>query len=206
MKNKYDPFSSWEEQTFNEYLEVLKTHGYISEFIYQPPSLALSRESHVASFHKFDTKVYTYDFHIFWTDKAVDVFISTDKKRTFFYAHDKQSRIDVKGGGFSVRPLKSDNTFPDRQAWVWQQHGVFVQKVLVTHKGDLLKKTFVPTSILKAEVYWVNTKKNKKGDSKFMFDTKTLQQFEEQQRLLIESINLKEENKIKRHEKRTKLQ
>lgn len=175
-----------EERWFGYYLEELKQAGYIEEYEYQPTSLVLCPESE-HPFKKFHQKVYTPDYKIYWNDPAGLFTSDHDKKAPFYQTRHWVSYIDVKGSGFKFGLNNSDVTFPDRQAWVWHQLGIFIQKVEVSlKKKSIFEKTFLPHRIKEEEIYTTTGKTWTKGDSKVKFNALTLQEYVDLQKNMAE--------------------
>ena len=87
------------------------------------------------------------------------------------------SYIDVKGESVG-RNNSSAITFPINQKYVMQQFDVFIQKITVSlsEKG-IFAKTFTPRQVIIDEVYKVNCKTGKIGESKIKYQPVLLEQF-----------------------------
>jgi hypothetical protein len=92
------------------------------------------------------------------------------------------STMDIKGA-FVGRNNTSGITFPLNQKWTMKQHGVFVQKVVISLdvKG-LFYRTFTPRQVIVDEVYKKDYVRNnrvyaKAGDSKLKYKPILLEQF-----------------------------
>ena len=98
---------------------------------------------------------YTVDFTLYWSTKAMNMFISDFANPligppVFESSYEESkvfkgyvSRIDVKGED-GARKSKNNNsaiTFPLKQKWLYQTQGVFVQKIQCT---KLFQDTFTP--------------------------------------------------------------
>lgn len=175
-----------EERWFGYFLDELLNSGYIYDYYYQPSVIELCSESTCgSSFKHFNRKVYTPDYSIAWTEKALGIFVHQENSKLypFFMNEIWSSIIDVKGSGFKFGLNNSDVTFPDRQAWIWDKHGIFIQKVEVSLKAkSIFEKTFLPQRIKEEEVYTTNGKTWVKGDSKIKFNALTLEQYVTQQK------------------------
>lgn len=167
-----------EEKWFGYFLEELLNAGYIEAYEYQPRPFELCPES-THPFKKFQRKVYTADYWIHWSYKSMEVFASCHNKGIPFCCdYFQKSYIDVKGSGFKFGLNNSDVTFPDRQAWIWHQLGIFVQKVEVSlKKKSIFEKTFLPQRIKDEEIYTTTGKTWVKGDSKIKFNAINLEQY-----------------------------
>lgn len=203
-------YASREEKWFSYYVNELKEHGFLSHVIYQPRPFILSKEVTVeAVIAKKNTKTtktitlcrssqYTADWLLIWTDKARGVFFwesngeycnnffpyrkSHHSNFIPFYAKDKVSVVDIKGG-FVGRNNSSGVTFSHNQKWVMQVYDVFVQKIVVSldEKG-LFYRTFTPRTVVFTEVYKKDYVRNKKliakeGDSKLKYQPTLIEQW-----------------------------
>ena len=142
-------------------------------------------------------KHYTPDFEVEWTDKAKGIFtfqegdLLVNSNVPFFFLHsdyemgemdNHTSYIEVKGA--FTRNLSSSITFPDRQVMMLKEQGIYVQKIIpfdVSGKvKSLFQLTFTPSDVIQNEVYKVQTKNNKVGESKLKYPVRTLKQFEDE--------------------------
>lgn len=183
-------FASTEERYFSYYVEELKENGYLIASEYQPEPFVLCEESFVETagkpFKKFPRKVYTADWLLYWSPKARDLFfcdIKSNGKTAFFYTVEHKSWVDVKGMAFRAFPNKSDTTFVDRQSWIHQRHGVFVQDVLVSlNPKSVFELTFTPKRVIEEAVYRrdylrADQQFHRMGESKIRFKFKTIEEF-----------------------------
>ena len=87
-----------------------------------------------------------------------------------FYHNDLITVVDVKGGAGSMfgRSNTSAVTFSTNQKWVYDKHGIYVQKVVITldAKG-LFARTFTPRQVIVDEVYKKDMRDRKKGGWKW---------------------------------------
>lgn len=125
---------------------------------------------------------YTPDFEINWTYDGWKQFISGiyndfDKDKLFF------NRNYVASTFLEVKPEFDQNNmeraFRMNQKFVWDKHQIFVNLV---EPVSLFKKTFIPLAATPYFKYKVSTKKmlakgKTKGDWKFDFEPKTLNEF-----------------------------
>ena len=182
-------FDSEEERLFYLYLEELKINGFVKDYTYHVNSFTLSESVKYSWIKKIKTKdkkiestllqghIYTPDYWIEWTPKALGIF--------YFSAFDEENRLDEipfinnKEGEYSgtyveVKPSFDMNNmqrlFSINQKWVYQEYGVYVQKIIPVGKATcLFAKTFVP----KEAMLTAKTKVPKK----YKFETKSLQDF-----------------------------
>ena len=196
---------STEELYFVYYLQELKQHAFISRFEYEPFSFNLfdGKEFNVQQITKRGTTdaivkalgvhVYTPDFEIEWTDKALGIFIWHDYKPTvfertkpiqaFFSTWDMNTLVDVKGGSYNSKNNNSAVTFPINQKWVWSRYERYVEKVIVSkNNNSIFSKTFTPAKVDAEERYkrdYVVKGEliGKKGDSKLKYDVRTITEF-----------------------------
>jgi hypothetical protein len=193
---------STEELYFVYYLQELKQHGFISKFEYEPFSFNLFDGKHFnvqkitkrgttdAIVKALGVHVYTPDFEIEWTDKALGVFIWQDYKPTvfertkpiqaFFSTWDMNTLVDVKGGSYNPKNNTSSVTFPLNQKWVWSKYERYIQKVVVSlDDKSIFAKTFTPKKVINEAVYKRDNEKRgiKQGDSKLKYDVRTITEF-----------------------------
>jgi hypothetical protein len=158
-------FKSNEEMYFSWWLEELEEAGYIESWTYEPETFVLSTAIKIPWHKQLKTKTkeqsltlmqpssYTPDFEIKWNDNAKGVFYMTHsgtyKVRPYIIQTGTRCLVDVKGT-FSRMNQISVHTFPDRQKWLYQNTGNFVQKVVpLRKKTGLFVKTFTPRKFLK---------------------------------------------------------
>lgn len=174
-------FRSSEEIYMSWWLEDAVKHGLVKSFEYEPPAFVLSEALHVLTKRvkklkkgdkiEIDAKsilqvqTYTCDFRIIWTDAGALVFTKRidriiEDNTPYFYATEEEgelvSYIDVKPGYSNVAQASSVR-FPVKQAWLWQAHRKFVQKVIVVQSvktkltrrySGLFVETYVPLRYL----------------------------------------------------------
>jgi len=176
MKNKpiFDDieFDSNEEIEFYQWILEAVEAGFISDFTYQPSSYHLSSRKSMEIIKQLKTKIksvdkfllhpheYTADFIFSPTDTFptnLGGLIRTTKHTKFV--------IDVKG---TFQANGGDRSFSINQKWVYDKHGVYVNKVI---PEKLFKSTWVP----ELARFTPKTKKLKAKYSKF----KTIKQFTE---------------------------
>lgn len=210
MEMDIEQYASKEELMFSYYVKELIDAGYLNGAEYQPPSFELSPETlflaAVTKKNKEEDKSikvlnehsYRADWRLFWNVRAEGVFYwqnggsypnnffpyrkSSHDAFIPFYAKKQTSVIDIKGG-FVGRNNTSGLTFPLNQKWTMKQHGVFVQKVVISLdvKG-LFYRTFTPRQVIIDEVYKKDYVRNnrvyaKAGDSKLKYKPILLEHF-----------------------------
>ena len=185
-------FDSQEEKFFYDWLLELQEIGLIHTINYNPPSYSLCTEVVIKteintlvrgvvkpkqiSRKIIKSKSYTPDFIILFKEGVcfesildcqdkplIDLVISLDG---FCY-------VDVKGA--FTRNLTSSITFPDRQAMMYFNHSIYVNKVIpYSKKKCLFKDTFYPKSFIADQIYKVGIKK---GQSKLIGEVRTISDF-----------------------------
>lgn len=184
-------FDSEEERLFYLYLEELKANGFVKDYSYHVQSFTLSESVKYSWIKKIKNKekkmestllqghIYTPDYWIEWTPKALGIF--------YYGIFDEENRLDeipflnnvnnegeYSGTYVEVKPSFDMNNmqrlFAINQKWVFQEHGVYVQKVIPVGKPTcLFAKTFVPQeAMLTAKT---------KVPKKYKFETKSLEDF-----------------------------
>jgi hypothetical protein len=159
-----EELDSDEELYYSWYLSELCDHGYIKSVISQPTSFTLSSGLNHTFIKSMKTKdkileetiikpsVYTTDFYIKWTDKALGVFInplSTDDK----IMKGLVTRLDICDDSLNsyteVKPEFDQNNMTrlarTNIKWVWDNHGVYINLSVIP---KLFKKTFTPQRYL----------------------------------------------------------
>jgi len=199
-------FDSQEEYMVFLYFEELKSAGLVDTIEIQPTPFILytGLKKKLFSVKKLKTKVkrqytkrthllnphiYTTDLKIKWTRPVIT-------RETKFFAVLNSSEIDKnkpfivntfigateKQGYYSyieVKPKFDRNNmtriFTQRtQPWVHQLFGIYVQLIKPI---DLFKKTFIPKVLLPYMYYQKNTRQNRKGDKKYLWEYKSLKQY-----------------------------
>ena len=156
--------------------------GFIVSYDYQPVPFILSNPAPYIYHKHLQTKVkpisqnllaehkYTADFRIDWAEKARGLFFNgfkdfvNLKKIPFIAAQRNISYIEIKPGTkgkASKRAFDPHSTlreFAINQKWVWQNYGIYVQKIIISNKKQgIFAKTFTPVKYLKTP-----TNRNKK--------------------------------------------
>lgn len=184
-------FDSEEERLFFLYIEELKQNGFIKEYTFHVESFILSEPVKYKWIKKIKTKekkmestllhshCYTPDFWIEWTPKALGIF--------YYGAFDDENKMDeipfinnigndgnYRGTFIEVKPSFDMNNmqrlFAINQKWMFQEHGIYVQKIIPIGKPNcLFATTFVP----KEALLTAKTKQPKK----YKFETRSLEEF-----------------------------
>ena len=177
-------FDSEEERLFYLYLEELKDNGYVRDFTFHVDSFVLSEPVKYSWAKKMKTKskemestllqghVYTADYKVIWEPKGWGKFWHYDidnvqLNKIPFISNDVGCFIEIKPS-FDMNNMQ--RLFSINQKWRWQEHKIYVQKVIPIGKNTcLFAKTFVPQEAMLT----AKTKKPKK----YKFTTKSLQEF-----------------------------
>jgi len=134
---------SKEEQYFEWWLRELEGAGIIESYKYEPPPFLLSSRVTQTICKQLKTKTkfvdrtllrehrYTLDFLIFW-----------NKTPKWLYAQNLISHVDVKG---SYARNFNDIAFGINQKWLYNDYGIYVQKVVPT---KLFARSFTPKRYL----------------------------------------------------------
>jgi len=187
-----DQFDSTEEFMVYLYLCELQSEGFIDKIIPQVSynlfnGFWINYDKHLITKVKsipkkiINSRIYTLDFEVHWTEKAKDIFITNLTKfnnKSFFWTFgDNVSHLEVKGSTFDLQ--SSTRLFNSRtQPMMFSEFGIYVQLIKPL---DLFKNTFIPKSIEEFMYYKINTKKNKVGDKKYSFNYRTLNEYLNQQ-------------------------
>lgn len=192
------------EVYFAMYLQELKDHGFIKEWYYEKDTFELfkgysrnftiqlktkTKESSEVLLEKASlTADFTVEWdersrNIFFLDTSVPIKIPVSNIPFRLCSEDNNlliSYIETKGFNNSVT-TSSNHSFPYKQKWVKQLHGVLVQKIQpFTYKKNgnaLFQSTFYPEEVLKSEIYLTNTKWGKKGTSKIKHRVVKIKEF-----------------------------
>jgi len=156
------PLKSDEEIHFNEWCLELIKEGYIIDVTYEPKALKLSdtakrnytKELKAKSVdtqeHLLHGHEYTYDFDIYWREKAIGVFICVGdiKKGKLLLAS------EVKNTGIYLTAIETKGSFDFKNMtrlvmlnikWAYKDLGLYVNLVKVP---DYFSKTFYPKSLV----------------------------------------------------------
>jgi len=181
---------SKEEEYMKIYFEELLEAGIISKIIYQPTPFSLFGKITYMLEKKLKTKsnfisktlindhIYTSDFKVIWNK---EIPVSSKFHRDMmdvpcelppFLSHNNECWIEVKSwwDNNNMTRLFTSRTQP----WVYQKFGIYVNLIKVP---DIFKETFIPTKILDDFYYKVGGKKFNKGDKKYKFEYRTLNEY-----------------------------
>ncbi len=190
-------FKSKEELYFSYFIDELSAAGFIKSWGYEVSKFELSKpvvlnyvlqmktKTKSDTIHLAHGATCTSDFTIEWDASAIDIFVlrgitpvTKDRLRLIpFYDMLGKSEIEIKP---ESEFMNSSVSFPYKQKWVLDKHGVLIQKIKPfgkKGKGTLFDQTFYPAKVLAEETYKVNTKQGKIGESKLKFKTRTLKEF-----------------------------
>ena len=193
-------FKSDLEYKFCLFLEQLQEAGFIQEFGYETVKFELSPSVYSYYMKQLKTKIkeeeeflmrentYQPDFPIKWSEKAKNVFYLdrnipiTCKVTDIPFRLSKDSVIIGEENLITyaeVKPkfegrLKSSTEFMLIQKQLWQDKRIFVQKI---QPELLFKETFVPDKLIASNVYQKQSKFGTKGNSKYKFQVRDLQEY-----------------------------
>jgi hypothetical protein len=201
MKNKKITykFDSGQEEYFYYWLEELFDLGYVDDITGNRTSFILNTSLDIThtKTKKLKTKElksehdlklikersYTPDFIFKFNSKSKGIFYFTDKEERRIFplvSKDGLSYVDTKGEYTSH--YNSSITFGDRQAMMWDKHGIYVQIIkayIREGKKCLFEETFTPKKVIAKEKYLkdISNKNIKKGDSKIKYKVRSLNEF-----------------------------
>lgn len=172
-------FDSNDELYFQYWLEELSKTKLITNIESVIQSIQLSEEVKLEYLENkkkktitlIKAKYYTPDF-IFKCDDSltVDVITENETKQLtpLFIASNGIVYVDIKGA--YTKHYGSSMTFPDRQAMVYMNHNIYVNKIIVHDNIEnskcLFARTFVPKKVQSLLEYKI---KSKKGTSKIKY-------------------------------------
>jgi hypothetical protein len=181
-----------EELYFSYYLDELREHKFIRGYTYELDTFELSEDveftytktTELKTKTKVETKTksllkpctYTPDFVITFSDDIKGFCSTVDTLPIFILSgKDNKGYIDVKGM-FAGRTNSTQYTFPLKQKWIYQRHGIYTNKI-VPYK--LFEQTFTPQKVLDAEVYKRDIPKRgiKMGDTKLKHKITTIKEW-----------------------------
>ena len=189
-------FLNSQEEYFYYWLEELYDNGFISRIEPDQSSFTLNNSLSIdytkikgksklttAQLKLIKERSYTPDFIFEFTKKAENVFyfIENSSKQVFPFVN-KDNKIYVDTKGEYTKHYSSSITFGDRQAMMWDRHGIYVQIIkayIKEGKKCLFEETFTPKKVVKKEVYLkdIPIKNIKKGDTKIKFKIRTLDEY-----------------------------
>lgn len=184
-------FDSEEEKLFYLWLEELKVEGFVKDYTFHSESFTLSEKVTYNWVKKMKTKdklmestllhphIYTPDFRIWWEPKAYGIFYyDIDQSHKLLDTVPFIVSVDNNGedlGSYvEIKPSWDMNNmqrlFAINQKWMWQEHLIYVQKIIPIGKSTcLFAKTFIPQEAILTQ----KTRKPKK----YKFKVKSLNEF-----------------------------
>jgi hypothetical protein len=201
MFNKTIEYKNWVfksdlEYQFCLYLEQLQENGFIKEFSYETIKLDISPSVYKPYLTQLKSKVkedkeflmrentYQPDFVVTWEECSKNLFyldrevpitckVSDIPFRLAFHTNTNLTSF-LESKPIFEGNLNSSKEFTIIQKWLYQDKGVFVQKI---KPENLFKQTFVPDKLIASNVYQKQSKFGTKGSSKFRYVPKTLQEY-----------------------------
>ena len=181
-----DQLQSNEEWYFSWWLDDLKKHNIIKNYVYESNTFTLATARSYSILRQLKTKtridqlsllqehVYTPDFRIEWNEdfnhrvyRLIDDDTCTNKP-PFFAIKGKQNNKHYTF--FEVKPVFDQNNmtrlFKLSQKWLYDKYGLYVELVIVP---TLFKKTFVPSRYMLTD----KSRQSRKID----FDIKTIEKW-----------------------------
>ena len=196
MDIKYNNYNlkSHLEWMFCCYLDELKEAGFIKEWNYETVKFELTERIYLPYLVQLKTKIvsqqecllrentYQPDFPVVWDLSAKNIFyldrdtpITTKISNIPFRLHTSNSTmVSLIEAKPDFEKLNSSIEFNLIQKQLYKEQQIYVQKVKIP---TIFKDTFIPKKALDTYIYLRDTEKNKKGDSKFKFKTKTLDEY-----------------------------
>lgn len=178
------------------YLEQLQEAGFIKEFGYETVKLDISPSVYENYLTQLKTKVrqdseflmrentYQPDFVVVWEECSKNLFyldrevpitckVTDIPFRLAFHTNTNLTSF------LECKPLfegnlNSSKEFTIIQKWLYQDKGVFVQKI---KPENLFKETFVPDKLIVSNVYQKQSKFGTRGSSKYKFKVRTLEEY-----------------------------
>jgi hypothetical protein len=196
-------FDSNEEKFFYDWLIEMKDNNLVKSIIDSKKTFSICDEvvftTEINTIIKGKKKIkilnkkllrdkkYTPDFIIeLENNVGIDMRLKAQNKplTEFIISSDGLCYIDVKGE--FTRNLTSSITFADRQAMMYNRHGIYINKVIpYGKKACLFKNTFYPKSFIIDQIYKIGIKK---GLSKIIGNVTTVKEFIELNDTLKKSI------------------
>ena len=189
-------FKSELEYKFCLFLEQLQEAGFIKEFGYETVKLDISPSVYENYLTQLKTKVrqdseflmrentYQPDFVVVWEECSKNLFyldrevpitckVTDIPFRLAFHTNTNLTSF------LECKPLfegnlNSSKEFTIIQKWLYQDKGIFVQKI---KPENLFKETFVPDKLIASNVYQKQSKFGTKGSSKYKFQVRDLQEY-----------------------------
>lgn len=142
-----EDFDSKEEWQFHHWLLEAEKADLIYNITYHPESYLLSEKASIWTEKKLKTKTKNIEkFLLHPHSYQIDFKFKIKNKLMFEFlqkiriAADKEICIDVKGN-FAGKNNSTAVTFPLNQKWIYQQYGIYVQKIV---PDKLFKATWIP--------------------------------------------------------------
>lgn len=193
-------YRSFIELYFSYYLNELKEAGFIEEWWYEVDTFKLSEsvkspylkqlknKEVVEEEHWLQEATITADFKIKWKHVATNLFVLWPRfaVKSVKVIPFRQSKIDyeddvwpflfswIETKGNSESSTSSSISFPYKQKWCYQKHGVYIQKIKPL---QLFQDTFTPNKVLELEKYVRDCKFGTKGSSKLHYNPRTLEEY-----------------------------
>ena len=197
-------YKSFIELYFSFYLKELQEAGLVKGWWYESNTFQLSepvkgnylketkKDIKSTEYHLLQEATITADFTILWSHNAVGLFLLLPDKPisckitdipfhigSITSGDNLYSYVETKGNNESS--TSSSISFPYKQKWCFQKHGIFIQKVKpFSYKKQshiLFQDTFTPKEVIRLERYKTDTKWGVKGQSKFKFETRSLENY-----------------------------
>ena len=169
---KRDEFDSWDEYHFYLWILDAKELGLILEAKFYPKAFHLSDEVQWTKEVQLKTKV-RYDKkkllgqHVYTADAVIKFSVLFSVLFPSYDLHRDTEELDNFTAWFDVKPsvnpkylkFSSGKTFPLNQKWVYQRHGIFVNRVMMK---VLFHSTWCPHEVrdgINVPVYkkWIGT-------------------------------------------------
>lgn len=186
-----------EEEWIREWLEELYDYGYIKSYSMHPKSFLLcdkvdgtkityrkTMSNKVEKVSIIREHYYTCDFKVKWHPDAYGVFCVNPIDRN--YTTNKYLLCDENYISYiEVKPIYDMQNmtmfFSLNRKWVYQKYGHIINLIIPTilnkPRSNIFQLTFTPSYLYDTLVYKRDTIKNKKGDTKFRYKIKTLNEF-----------------------------
>lgn len=176
------------------YLEQLQEVGFIKEFGYETVKLDISSSVYENYLTQLKTKVrqdseflmrentYQPDFVVLWEECSKNLFyldrevpitckVTDIPFRLAFHTNTNLTSF-LESKPLFEGNLNSSKEFTIIQKWLYQDQGIFVQKI---KPENLFKETFVPDKLIVSNVYQKQSKFGTRGSSKYKFNVRTLE-------------------------------
>lgn len=197
-------YRSFIELYFSYYLNELKESGFVENWWYEVDTFKLSDPIKGTYFKELKSKVKVEEYHLlreasltadftikwninsvglflFWPIKLIQCKITDIPFHIGKLANDNVlwSYVETKGNNESS--TSSSISFAYTQKWVYQLHGIFIQKIkpfgYKRQRKILFQDTFTPKKVIELEVYVNDCKWGKRGESKLHYPVRTLEEY-----------------------------